>query len=337
MKAVVSEGYGGSEVVLWKEVPDPKPGPMEVVVEVKAAGANYNDVWARRGAPLQVALPHIYGSDFAGIVREVGPGVTKVKVGDEVLNHCGYPAMGSPEGQEHLIWGFDAGPLLGSHAQLAKIHQDNLLPKPKNLTWEEAASLPLVLVTVWRQLVNKGGVRPGDFVLVWGAAGGIGSMAVQICRLFHARAIAVASSPEKLEFAKSLGAEFLINRRTQDVGQEIRNIAGRRGVDIVFEHTGKDTMPLSLRVVKWGGKVVTSGATSGYEATIDLRHIFFRQVQLIGSTLGTVEELRQALKAVEAGLLKPTIYKSLPLSKAAEAYSILEKDEAMGKVVLVPD
>lgn len=336
MKAVLIEEFGGPEVVQWKEVQDPKPKAQEVVVEVKAAGCNYNDVWARQGKPLQVALPHIFGSDFAGIVREVGSEVTRVKVGDEVLNHCGIPAMGALEGQEHMIWGFDNAPMEGSHAQLAKIHEDNVLPKPKNVTWEEAASLPLVLVTVWRQLVTRGGIRPNDYVLIWGAAGGIGSMAVQVCKLFGARAIAVASTDEKLEFCKRLGAEFTINRKTQDVGEEVRKIVGRRGVDIVFEHTGRATMALSLRLTRWGGKVVTSGATSGYEATIDLRHIFFRQIQLLGSTLGTVPELRQGLKAVVAGSIVPTIYRVLPLSEAAEAYRILEEDEAIGKVVLVP-
>ncbi|MSQ13719.1 MAG: alcohol dehydrogenase [Dehalococcoidia bacterium] len=336
MMAAVMEAYGGAEAVLWKEVPTPKPGPNDVIVEVKAAGSNYNDVWARRGTPLQVALPHIFGSDFAGIVREIGSAVKKVKVGDEVLNHCGIPAMGSPEGQEHIIWGFDSGPMEGSHAQFAKIHQDNLLPKPKNLSWEEAASLPLVLVTVWRQLVTKGGIRPGDFVLIWGAAGGIGSMAIQVCKVFRARPIAIASSDEKLAMCKELGAEFVINRKTQDLHEEVRKIVGRRGVDIVFEHPGQATINSSLRLTKWGGKVVISGATSGYEGTIDLRHIFFRQVQLIGSTLGTVDELRQAMKMVEAGVIKPTVHKVIPMSKAAEAYRVLEEDEAIGKVVLVP-
>ncbi|MSQ12000.1 MAG: alcohol dehydrogenase [Dehalococcoidia bacterium] len=336
MKAAVMEQYGGSEVVLWKDVPTPKAGPNEAVVEVKAAGSNYNDVWARRGTPLQVALPHIFGSDFAGIVREVGSEVTKVKVGDEVLNHCGIPAMGNPVGQEHMIWGFDNAPMEGSHAQFAKIHQDNLLPKPKNITWEEAASLPLVLVTAWRQLVTKGGIRPGDYVLIWGAAGGIGSMAIQICRLFRAHAIAVASDDQKLARCRELGAEYVINRKTQDIREEVRNIVGPRGVDIVFEHPGRATMATSLRLARWGGKVVISGATSGFEAPVDLRHVFFRQVQLIGSTLGTVDELRQAMKMVEEGHIRPLIHKVVPMSRAAEAYRIIEDDEAIGKVVLLP-
>jgi NADPH:quinone reductase-like Zn-dependent oxidoreductase len=336
MKAAVIEAYGGDEVVQWKDVPTPEPGPNEVVVEVKAAGSNYNDVWARRGAPLQVALPHIFGSDFAGVVRAIGSEVTKAKIGDEVLNHCGIPAMGNPEGQEHIIWGFDSGAQEGSHAQYAKIHQDNLLPKPKNLTFEQAASLPLVLVTVWRQLYTKGGIKPGDHVLVWGAAGGIGSMAVQVCRVFNAHAIAVVSSDEKAKVVKELGAAYVINRKTQDVREEVRKIVGRRGVDIVFEHPGKQTIPVSLRLVKWGGKVVTSGATSGYDAQVDLREIFFRQVQLVGSTLGTVEELRQAMKVVADGKIKPVIHKVIPMSNAAEAYRIMEDDEAIGKVVLVP-
>ncbi|MSP78689.1 MAG: alcohol dehydrogenase [Dehalococcoidia bacterium] len=334
MKAVVMEQYGH---VLWKEVLTPIPGPNDCLIEIKAGGCNYNDVWARKGAPLEVALPHIFGSDCAGIVRAIGSEVKAFKPGDEVLNHCGIPAQGNPEGQEHLIWGFDHAAMTGGHAQYAKIPAENLMPKPANLSWEEAAALPLVLVTVWRQLVTKGGIKPGDYVLIWGAAGGIGSIAVQVCKMFHAHAIAIASSHDKLEACKKLGADYLINRKTQDIGKEVRNIVGRRGVDIVFEHPGQQTINTSLRLVKWGGKVVISGATSGYEATIDLRHIFFRQVQLIGCTLGTVEEQRQALKAVEMGMIKPLVHTVLPMSRANEAYSLIEKDEAMGKVVLVPD
>lgn len=336
MKAVVFEKYGGYDVLEYKAVPDPKAGPNDVVIQVKATAINYNDIWGRRGAPMQVALPHISGSDAAGVVVEVGSEVKSVKVGDEVVVHPTMPAYGNREGQEYNIWGYDWGALDGAHAQYAKLPAVNVVPKPKNLTFEEAASIPLVLVTAWRKLVHKAGIKPGDYVLVWGAAGGLGVMALQICRLFRAHAVAVASSDEKLELCKSLGAEFTINRATQDVEQEVRRLLGRRRFDIVFEHPGKATIGLSLRLAAWGGKVVSSGATSGYEAQIDLRHIFFRQVQLIGSTMGTVDELKEALRMVEEGHIKPVVHKVLPMTEAGEAERLVEEDEARGKVVLVP-
>ena len=337
MKAVVFEEYGGYDVLQYKEVPDPVAGANDVLVEVKATAVNYNDIWGRRGAPMHVELPHISGSDAAGVIKEIGSEVDSVKVGDEVVVHCGQPAWFNKEGQECNIWGYDWPALEGAHSQIVRVPAENVVPKPTNVTFEEAASLPLVLVTAWRKLVHKTGIKPGDHVLIWGAAGGLGVFAIQICKLFNAHAIAVASSDEKLELCKSLGAEYTINRRTQDVSQEVRNIVGRKGVEIVFEHPGQATAGLSLRLAGWGGKVVTSGATSGYDASIDLRHIFFRQVQFIGSTLGTVGHLQEALDMVQEGHIKPVVHGVFPFSESGEAQRIVEEDEANGKVVLIPD
>jgi NADPH:quinone reductase-like Zn-dependent oxidoreductase len=336
MKALVFEKYGGPEVLEWKDVPDPVAGPNDVVIQVKATAVNYNDIWGRRGAPQEVPLPHISGSDVAGTVTEVGAEVTSVSVGDEVLVHCGRPAYGNRAGQEYNIWGYDWPALDGAHGEYVKVPAENVVSKPTNVTFEEGASLPLVLVTAWRQLVNKAHIKPGDHVLIWGAAGGLGVMAIQIAKLFQAHPIAIASSDEKLELCKKLGAEYLINRKTQDVRQEIRNIRGRQGVDIVFEHPGQATMGLSVQLARWGGIVVSSGATSGYDGAIDLRHIFFRQVSLVGSTLGTVDELRDALEMVQAGHIKPVIHSVLPMKDGGEGQRIVEDDEANGKVVLVP-
>ncbi|MDA1096762.1 MAG: zinc-binding dehydrogenase [Chloroflexi bacterium] len=336
MKALVFDEYGSYDVLQWKDVPDLKAGPTDVVIQVKATAVNYNDIWGRRGAPQQVPLPHISGSDASGIVVEVGSAVTTVKTGDEVVVHCGRPASGNRDGQEYNIWGYDWPALDGAHAEYVKVPAENVVPKPTNVTFEEAASFPLVLVTAWRKLVNKANIKPGDDVLIWGAAGGLGVMAIQIAKLFHAHAIAVASTDEKLELCKNLGAEYLINRRTQDVRQEMRNILGRRGADIVFEHPGQATIGLSVQLAKWGGIVVTSGATSGYDGTIDLRHIFFRQVSLVGSTLGTVSELRDSLDMVQAGHIKPVIHAVLPMKDGGEGQRMVEEDEAAGKVVLVP-
>ena len=338
MKALVFEKYGGPEVLEWKDVPDPEPGPNDAVVEVKASAVNYNDIWGRSGAPQEVPLPHISGSDAAGIVTQIGDAVTDVKIGDEVVVHCGRPARGNKEGegQQYNIWGYDWPALDGAHGEYVCVPSENLALKPTNLDFEGAASLPLVLVTAWRKLVHKARIKPGDTVLVWGAAGGLGVMAIQIAKMFRANVIAVASSDEKLELCKQIGADHLINRNTQDVRKEVRNIVGRKGVNIVFEHPGQATMGLSVQMASWNGMVVTSGATSGYEGQIDLRHIFFREVQLVGSTLGTIFHLQESLDAVQAGYIKPVIHGVLPMKDGGEGQRIVEDDEAVGKVVLVP-
>lgn len=345
MKAVVFERYGGIEVLEFKDVPEPKIGPNDVLIHVRAAACNFNDIWARRGAPTQEPLPHISGSDVAGEVVEVGEAVQTVKVGDEVVAHCGLSCRlckACTSGQEVFcrkfrIWGFQTGPLDGGQAEYCKLPEINVIPKPKNLTWEEAASLPLVLVTAWRKLVTRCRVLPGDYVLIWGAAGGVGTMAIQICKLFSAHPIAVASSEEKLEVCRRLGADFTINRTSQDVLEEVKKITDRRGADIVFEHPGASTWHDSLRAVKWGGTILISGATTGYEATTDLRQIFFRQLNILGSTLGSKGELLEAWKHVESGLIKPVVSHVFPLAEAARAQELLENDVVTGKVVLVPD
>src|SRR4030042_1619677 len=222
MKAVVFEEHGGIEVLKYRDVPEPKISPNEVLIKIKASGCNYNDLCARRGLPgMSFILPHISGSDAAGEIVEVGSEVTNVNVGDEVVVHsslsCGIGEACARGDvffcRQFRLWGFQTGPLDGGHAEYAKVPAFNAVPKPKNLTFEQAASMPLVLFTSWRMLVSRAKVKPGDFVLVWGAAGGLGTMAVQICKLHGAKAIAVANGDEKLEVARQLGAASPINRR----------------------------------------------------------------------------------------------------------------------------
>ena len=345
MKAVIFERYGGVEVLEYRDVPEPQVGPSEVLIRVRAASCNFNDIWARRGAPTQEVLPHISGSDVAGEVVEVGSEVKSVKPGDEVAVHPGLSCrlcQACTSGEEVMcrqfaIWGFATGPLDGGYAEYCKLPEVNVIPKPQELTWEEAASLPLVLVTAWRKLVTRARIRPGDFVLVWGAAGGLGVVAIQICKLFSAHPIAVAASDDKLELCRKLGAEFTINRKAQDVAEGVRKVVGRGGVDIVFEHPGATTWADSVRLVKRGGTVVTSGATSGYEAETDLRHIFFRQLNVLGSTMGSKGELLEAWRHVESGLIKPVVSQTFPLREVGRAETLMENDEAVGKLVVVPD
>lgn len=346
MKAVVFERHGGPEVLRYTDIPEPKAGPNDVVIQVKATSANYNDIWARRGLPgMQIILPHVSGSDAAGVVVEVGSAVTGVKVGDEVVVHPSLSCRSCEmctSGQEFFcrdfkIWGFQTGPNDGGHAQYARVPAVNIVPKPKNLSFVEAASLPLVLMTAWRMLVSRARVQPGDFVLIWGAAGGLGVMAIQICRLFGARPIAVVSSDEKARKVADLGAEFVINRTKQDVYEEVRRITNRRGVDIVFEHVGQATFPTSIRSLRWGGTLVTCGATSGFEATTDVRFLWNKQLNFLGSHMGNKAELLQALRWAEAGRIRPVIYTVLPLQEVPRGQDLMEKDQVSGKIVYVPE
>jgi crotonyl-CoA carboxylase/reductase len=345
MKAVIFETQGGPEVLQYKETPRPVAGHGEVLIQVKASACNYNDIWARRGLPgMEIILPHISGSDVSGVVAEVGPGVRSVKPGDEVVVHCGFSCRECEQcthGDEFFckdfkIWGFQTGPLDGGHGEFCKVPAVNVIPKPAKLSHEEAATIPLVLVTVWRMLVTRAKIRAGDFVLIWGAAGGLGIMAIQVAKLFNARPIAVASGDEKLKMCADLGAEFVINRSKQDVFKEVRKVTGGKRADIAFEHTGADTWPISMQCLKWGGTIVVCGATSGFDAHMDIRLLWNKQQNYLGSHLGSKAELVDAMRFVESGQIKPVVGKVLPLKELGRAQDIMERNEVMGKIAIVP-
>ena len=346
MKAVVFEEHGETNVLSYKDVEVPKVGPNDVLVKVKAAGANYNDIWARRGLPgLKIILPHVSGSDAAGVIEEVGNEVDKIKPGDEVIVHPSLSCRSCAactNGQEFFcrdfrIWGFQTGPLDGGHSEYVRVPAVNVVPKPANLPWEEAGSLALVLMTVWRMLVTRARIRPGDNVLIWGGVGGLGTIAIQVCRLFNAYPIAVVSSDEKAGRAIELGAAYAINRTSQDVAKEVAGITERRGVEIVFEHVGAATFPTSVRSLKYGGSLVTCGATSGFEAITDIRFLWNKQLNFYGSHMASKAEFLDALRFVESGQIGPVIHSVLPLKDVAEGQRIMENNEVVGKIAYVPD
>ncbi|MGH7986626.1 MAG: zinc-binding dehydrogenase [Candidatus Acidiferrales bacterium] len=345
MKAIVFERNGGCEVLRYADTPEPHAGPNDVVIRVKASACNFNDIWARRGLPgMKIILPHISGSDAAGVIVETGSEVKGVKVGDDVVVHCGIACRHCyycTRGEEYfckdfLIWGFQTGPLDGAHGEYCRVPAVNVLSKPKNLSYEQAATIPLVLVTVWRMLVSRARIQPGDFVLVWGAAGGLGVMALQIARLFNARAIAIASNDDKLDLCRELGAEFALNRKKHDVFQEVRKITGGHRADIVLEHTGADTWPISMQCLKWGGTIVTCGATSGFHAQMDIRLLWNKQQNYLGSHLGNKGELIDAMRFVESGQIKPVVGEVLPLKELGRAQELMETNTIAGKIAIVP-
>lgn len=341
MKAVVFNQHGGPEVLQFAEVPEPAIKASEVLVEVKACALNHLDVWARGGLPgIEIPLPHILGNDIAGVVREVGELVSWVRAGDEVMLQPGVSCGHCVEclaGRDNLCRDYD---ILGyrrngGYAEVVAAPGVNVIPKPKNLSWEEAAALPLVTLTAWHMLVARAAVQPGENVLIHAAGSGVGSIGIQVAKLRGARVIATASSDEKLARAKELGADDIVNYTRDDWPREVKRLTDKRGVDVVFEHTGAATWPGSIAALKSNGRLVTCGATSGFAAETDIRQIFFRHLTILGSFMGSKAELLEAMKFIESGKIRAVVDQTLPLAEARRAHELMEDRAQFGKLVLV--
>jgi NADPH:quinone reductase-like Zn-dependent oxidoreductase len=340
MKAILIQEHGGPEVLRYTDALVPAIRTNEVLVRVRACGLNHLDLWVRGGLPnVPIPLPHIPGSDIAGEIAEIGPGVTTVKVGQKVVLapgvSCGKCAA-CVAGLDNRCRQFsNLGYMIdGGCAEFVRCPEVNCLPCPENLSFEEAASIPLVFQTAWHMLITRAQLQPGEDILVLGAGSGVGSAAIQIAAMFGARIIATAGNVAKLEKAKQLGAAHLINHNSQKIRDEVRRITSKRGVDVVVEHVGTATWDESVASLAVGGRLVTCGATTGYDAKIDLRFLFSRQLSLLGSYMGAKSELATVLKLVASGHLKPVIDRTFPLSQCADAHRYLESGEQFGKVVL---
>lgn len=341
MRAQVLYQHGGPEVIEGVELPDPTPGPGQVLVRVRAVALNHLDIWVRKGLPgLKLAYPHPLGSDIAGEVLGLGPGVAGVTVGQRVLvnpglscGRCRQCLMGHDNLCPHYRILGESAP--GGYCEQIAVPVANLLPYPERLSWVEAASLPLTFLTAWQMLVLKARVVPGETVLVLGAGSGVSVAAIQIAKLLGARVIATSTSEEKRARAKALGADEVIP--TEDFPASVRRLTDKRGVDVVVEHPGAATWDGSIKALVPGGRLVTCGATSGYEAKTDLRFVFFKQLQILGSTMGPKGTLFDILKHVERGSLSPVVDKSFPLAEARAAHVHLASQGQFGKVVLVND
>ena len=340
MKAIVFHQHGGPEVLHYDDAPQPIIHANEVLVRVKACALNHLDLWVRGGIPgVPFPLPHIPGSDIAGEIAQIGADVTTVRVGQKVVLapgvSCGKCAA-CLAGQDNRCRQFtNLGYMIdGGCAEFVRSPEVNCLPFPENLSFEEAASIPLVFQTAWHMLVARAQLQPGEDVLVLGAGSGVGSAAIQISKFFGARVIATAGNEAKLEKAKQLGADHVINHKSQKIRDEVRRITSKRGVDVVFEHVGTATWDDSIASLAASGRLVTCGATTGYDAKIDLRFLFSRQLSLLGSYMGTKSELQTVMKLVTAGRLKPVIDRVFPLVEAAAAHAYLESGQQFGKVVL---
>ncbi|MEO6951337.1 MAG: crotonyl-CoA carboxylase/reductase [Polyangia bacterium] len=347
-----------------EEVPLPVCGDSEVLVLVMAAGVNFNGVWAGQGKPVSVFKMHkepfhIPGSDAAGIVWKVGKDVRRWKVGDEVVVHCNMSCGQCPECNgldpmacsEQKIWGYETPG--GSFAQFTCVQAQQLVPKPKKLSWTEAASYGLTFFTAYRMLVGQAQVKPGDNVLIWGAAGGLGIFAIQLCKVLGANPIAVISSPDKIELVKSLGAEMTLNRREFDfvwrpnetpervkertagmrkLGGAIRELTGGKDADIVFEHVGQETFPTSVYVCKRFGKIVICGATSGFDLSFDVRYLWMRQKSILGSHFANAYQAERANELVIAGKIRPVLDQVFDFARTAEAHQLMFENKHKGKL-----
>jgi NADPH:quinone reductase-like Zn-dependent oxidoreductase len=345
MKALCFYKHGGPEEMRYDDVPDPTPGPGEVLVQVKACALNHLDIWVRRGWPgLKLPMPHWGGSDIAGIVAERGPGVseTQWETGRGVVAD---PGINTTEDEYTRRGGDSVSPgysILGEHvrgglAEYVVVPARNLLAIPDDIDFPAAAAPLLVTLTAWRMLIHRAKLRAGESVLVVGAGGGVNSMATQIAKLAGATVYVVASNSEKAAKARELGADVVLDRSKVDWGREIFKMTDKRGVDVVVDNVGAATLNTSMKAVARGGRIVIVGNTSGPITEIDIRYIFSKQISLIGSTMGSHQDFRDIIPLLWSGKLMPVIDQILPMSEGRAAFEQMEHSEQFGKIVLRPE
>jgi NADPH:quinone reductase-like Zn-dependent oxidoreductase len=340
MRAAVFSEHGSAEVVRIADVPVPEPGPGEVRLLVGAASLNHLDVWVRRGLPIETTMPHIGGSDVAGVVDALGPGVSDVELNARVIadpsiscGECEWCAAG----EEPLC---DSYRIIGEHtqggfAEYAIVPARNLYRIPDGYPMETAAAAPLVFLTAWRGLVGRGRLREGETVLITGASGGVATAAVQLARHLGARVYAVTTG-ENVERVRGLGAEVVYDRERVDYSKEVWRDTGKRGVDMIFDSVGAATWTRNVRAVARGGRIVVYGATTGPRLETDARVLFWKQADILGTTMSSRREFREVMDLVFSGAVEPVIDVVWPLDRARAAHERLEAGKQFGKIVLTP-
>jgi zinc-binding alcohol dehydrogenase/oxidoreductase len=323
VKAVRIHEDGGPEVLRYEDADDPVAGPGEVLIRLKAASLNHLDIWTRQGLP-SAPKPRILGADGAGIVEVVSGGADGFAAGDEVVINPGLDD-GTHILGEHMD---------GTHAELIAVPADYVHPLPGDLTFEEAAAFPLVFETAYRMLVTRAGLQEDEWVLVWGVGGGVASAALVLAKALGARVIATSSSDEKLERAREAGADAVVNHESGDVAAAVKEATGGHGADVVVEHVGEATWKTSLQAAATEGRVVVCGATSGPNPPAQLHRIWWKQLSILGSTMGTRADFAGVYDLVARGTAKPIVDRVFPLSEAAAAHEYLEGGKQFGKVVL---
>ncbi|MGA2821501.1 MAG: zinc-binding dehydrogenase [Anaerolineales bacterium] len=342
MKAAFFRRHGGVEVLEYEEIRTPSPGPGQVLVQVRAAALNHMDLWVRLGWPgLKLEMPHISGADAAGVVAEIGPGVEGVTPGDRVVlnavlrdGKCEF----CRRGQDNLCldWHLLGETVHGALAEYVIAPQENLLRLPAGFPFDQAAAAGLVFHTAWHSLIRRGKLLPGETVLIVGASGGVNTASIQIAKLAGAAVYVVGSNSDKLVHARTLGADFLIDRSQEPQwDRAVYQLTGKRGVDVVVDNVGT-TFPQSFRALRKGGRLLTVGNSGGPKFEIDNRFIFGKHLSILGSSMGTRVDFEAVMALVFAGRLHPVIDQVLPLSAIRLAEERLEQDQQFGKIVLVP-
>jgi NADPH:quinone reductase-like Zn-dependent oxidoreductase len=325
VKAVRIHEDGGPEVLRYEDVPDPSAGPGEVLIELRAASLNHLDLWVRRGLP-SVPKPRILGADGAGVVAALGEGVEGLEVGQRVVINPGLE-----HGETIVVVGEHSE---GTHAELIALPATNVYPLVDGLSFEEAAAFPLVFETAYRMLVTRSHLQPGEWVLVWGIGGGVATAALAIAKALGASVLATSSSDEKLERARELGADATVNHANGDVRAEAKRVTDGRGIDVVVEHVGEATWATSLAVVRPGGRVAVCGATTGPNPPAQLHRVWWKQLSIHGSTMGTRADFEGAYELVASGRARPVVDAVFPLAEARAAHERLEAGDQLGKIVL---
>jgi NADPH:quinone reductase-like Zn-dependent oxidoreductase len=340
VRAALIRKHGGPETIEIAEVPKPEPQTGEVLVQVKAAGMNHLDTWVRRGLP-GLPLPMILGADGAGIATRVAPGAHGVKEGDRVFVAPGFSCnrcLLCLSGEEALCrdYGIFGEHRNGTQAEYIAVPSQNIMALPGDMSFEEGAAFPLVFLTSWHMLIHRARLRPGEDVLIHAGGSGIGTASIQIAKLHGARVITTVGTDDKAEKARALGADETINYRDKDFHEEVRRLTGKRGVDVVVENVGQDTWDRSIRSLARGGRLVTCGATTGYEGKTDIRFIFIKGLSILGSTMGSRSELMRVARFMAEGRLRPVIDRILPLDRVAEGHRAMAERSLFGKIVLTP-
>lgn len=341
MRAALFQEFGGPGVVEVKEVAVPDPGPGQVRIKVEASAMNHLDLWVRRGLPIETPMPHIGGSDIAGTVHAVGPGAEDVPLGTRVVVD---PSLGYDwyEGQDRGD-SFDELPfrIIGEHtqggfAEYTVVPAENLLEIPEHVSFVDAAAAGLVFVTAWRALIKRGRLQAGERVLITGASGGVGTAAVQVAARAGAKVFAVTGGVENVERSKALGADVVYDRFEVDFSREVWRDTQKQGVHVVFDTVGEEIWPACLRALAKKGRLVSSGATTGSRGVTELRLVFWKQLEILGSTMGSPTEFREVMRLIFDGVFDPVIQEVMPLEDARRAHQILEDGKIFGKLVLEP-
>ena len=346
MKAAVFREYNKdpTKVVKLEDIDMSKLKPNEVMIKVESASYNYNDLWAIWGDPLKVPIPHISGSDVAGTIVEAGEDVTKFKVGDRVVSHsniscrvCNMCTSGREyDCNDRLVWGFQTGPLWGGFAQYTHLPEVNVVKIPDNISFDDAAAISMVGMTAWHMLVGRAKIKPGQTVLIMGGTSGVGMAGIQIAKLYNCTVIATAGNGEKMDKCLEIGADYVVNHREADWHKKVKEITKKQGVDVIFEHIGKATFAQEVALLKMAGTLVATGATTGYDSTIDLRYLFFKGTNLLGSTQGTKAELEDVIYWTGKGKIKPIIHTILPFSDMVKGHIMMANADQIGKILTTP-